>query len=97
MDANEAYTTFTGVTRLQRGQTPSGALIDRPVSEPSKPESTLTRSEQYHLPAMIRLTRNQLEHLNVPRLLSMLHPVLESVLLELNPMPAEALEACRGV
>ncbi|WVW84321.1 hypothetical protein I302_106355 [Kwoniella bestiolae CBS 10118] len=27
-DANDAYTTFTGITRLQRGQTPSGAPLD---------------------------------------------------------------------
>ncbi|WWC62247.1 uncharacterized protein I303_104843 [Kwoniella dejecticola CBS 10117] len=27
-DVNDAYTTFTGITRLQRGQTPSGAPLD---------------------------------------------------------------------
>jgi hypothetical protein len=29
-DAGEAYTTFTGVTRLQQGMTPTGAFLDNP-------------------------------------------------------------------
>ncbi|KAF8484368.1 hypothetical protein JB92DRAFT_3131556 [Gautieria morchelliformis] len=33
-DSREAYTTFTGVTRLQQGMTPTGAPIDRPASDP---------------------------------------------------------------
>lgn len=33
-DVNDAYTTFTGITRLQRGQTPTGAPLD-----PSHPMS----------------------------------------------------------
>ena len=33
-DSREAYTTFTGVTRLQQGITPTGAPLDRPASDP---------------------------------------------------------------
>ncbi|KZS88882.1 hypothetical protein SISNIDRAFT_459314 [Sistotremastrum niveocremeum HHB9708] len=38
-DANEAYTTFTGVTRLRQGMTNTGAPLDRPPSDPN-PQST---------------------------------------------------------
>lgn len=34
-DSREAYTTFTGVTRLQQGMTPTGAPLDRPDAGPS--------------------------------------------------------------
>lgn len=34
-DSREAYTTFTGVTRLQQGMTPSGAPLDRPDPDAS--------------------------------------------------------------
>lgn len=34
-DARDAYTTFSGSTRLQQGMTPSGAPVDRPLSDPS--------------------------------------------------------------
>ncbi|KAF8475456.1 hypothetical protein JB92DRAFT_3134523 [Gautieria morchelliformis] len=43
LDPREAYTTFTGVTRLQRGMKPTGAPIDRPASDPG-PDRTLARS-----------------------------------------------------
>ncbi|KAF8515374.1 NADPH oxidase regulator NoxR [Hysterangium stoloniferum] len=32
-DSREAYTTFTGVTRLQQGMTPTGAPLDRPDTD----------------------------------------------------------------
>ncbi|TDL15170.1 hypothetical protein BD410DRAFT_136396 [Rickenella mellea] len=34
-DAQDAYTTFTGSTRLQQGMTPVGAPLDRPASDPT--------------------------------------------------------------
>ncbi|WVQ67470.1 uncharacterized protein L199_005670 [Kwoniella botswanensis] len=47
-DVNDAYTTFTGITRLQRGQTPSGAPLDashplgRSASDSAIPQDTGT-------------------------------------------------------
>ncbi|EIW70575.1 hypothetical protein M231_04434 [Tremella mesenterica] len=54
-DVNDAYTTFTGVTRLQRGQTPSGAPLD--------PNHPLSRSASVGaldspLPIATRMTRS---------------------------------------
>ncbi|KAF8506381.1 hypothetical protein JB92DRAFT_3122153 [Gautieria morchelliformis] len=43
LDPREAYTTFTGVTRLQQGMKPTGAPIDRPASDPG-PSRALARS-----------------------------------------------------
>ena len=34
-DASDAYTTFTGVTRLRQGVTPTGQRIERPNSDPT--------------------------------------------------------------
>ncbi|KAF8756689.1 NADPH oxidase regulator [Rhizoctonia solani] len=46
-DANDAFTTFTGVTRLQKGQTPSGAPITdgRPLPALSRSVTTAARVE----------------------------------------------------
>ncbi|RSH89090.1 hypothetical protein EHS25_002756 [Saitozyma podzolica] len=43
-DASETYTTFTGLTRLQRGQTPTGAPLD--ASHPLNRSATLSTSRQ---------------------------------------------------
>lgn len=42
-DSADAFTTFTGVTRLRMGQTPSGAPIDRPNTSPDRPAFNLGR------------------------------------------------------
>ncbi|KAF8588880.1 hypothetical protein K439DRAFT_1384065 [Ramaria rubella] len=42
-DSREAYTTFTGVTRLQQGITPTGAPVDRPDTDLT-PDRSLARS-----------------------------------------------------
>lgn len=43
-DSSDAFTTFTGVTRLKMGQTPSGAPLERPPPSPDRPTPNLTRS-----------------------------------------------------
>ena len=58
-DASEAYTEFTGVTRLQRGYTPTGApILDRPNSDPAG----LGRS------ATVPPPRNPVNDIDVPRI-----------------------------
>lgn len=48
-DANEAYTTFTGVTRLKQGITPKGTFI--PESEDKSAESNVQLSRSVTVPA----------------------------------------------
>jgi len=43
-DGNEAYTTFTGVTRLKQGITPKGTFIPEDKDKPSNPGAKLSRS-----------------------------------------------------
>lgn len=43
-DANEAYTTFTGVTRLKQGITPQGVFIPDDNEKPPEPPTQLSRS-----------------------------------------------------
>ena len=57
-DANDAYTTFTGITRLRRGQTPTGAPLD--ASHPlgrSASVSIIDNSSSDRIPAA-RLARS---------------------------------------
>jgi len=49
-DANDAYTTFTGITRLNRGQTPKGVALD--------PAHPLSRSQTHVQIKPLALTRS---------------------------------------
>lgn len=53
-DASETYTTFTGLTRLQRGQTPTGAPLD--ASHPLSRSATLSTRQADQNPS--RLSRS---------------------------------------
>ncbi|KLO17704.1 hypothetical protein SCHPADRAFT_900448 [Schizopora paradoxa] len=57
-DAADAYTEFTGVARYRKGQTPSGAPLERP---PSDPTPALGRSQTVPAP------REQVNDLDPPR------------------------------
>lgn len=58
-DSRDAYTTFSGSTRLQQGMTPSGAPVDRPLSDPSSDRSLARANTSVGaLPKPSGLTRN---------------------------------------
>jgi len=54
---NDAYTTFTGVTRMQQGFTPTGAPIERPPTNVDGPPPLLPKSLPASPPAGANLAR----------------------------------------
>ena len=60
MDASEAYTTFTGVTRLKQGITLKGAAVPEDEAESADSDTQLSRSMTVPAPSM------SWEHLMIP-------------------------------
>lgn len=60
-DANEAYTTFTGVTRLKQGITPGGTVLDSQTS-PLARAATVSVTSRMCLPSLSQCFTKSISH-----------------------------------
>lgn len=83
-DENEAYTTFTGVTRLKQGMTPSGSYLDGQTAPPAAADNNLSRAATVSV-----TTRPSIPDPDRPQ------PTLQRAMTTIN-VPADARERIRA-